>query len=246
MRDGGTLRRCVFVVIYRCSLLTWIQNMTIAVFPARTVVFLALCVFALAAHGGETYSQIMDDGRDYSGPSRWIVFAALHAIPIVIVALAFNSYFLTTVAVLVVGWIAVSVGSASYTAIDLFFVFLGLAAAVFGHRINKPPAGFYIPKKVEEPPPQTKKGSSTGLLLGMIGVGLLGMSFLYILSSSKRTATPLPLSTHHTVVRPAQPSAPPLTPSSAQKPVPRPSKQQGDLTHCLDLKTNAEVAQCAR
>lgn len=223
--------------------------MTSAFFPARTLLFLALCVFALAAHGGETYSQIMDDGRGYSGSSRWLVYAALHLIPIVIVAFAFNSYFLTIVTALVVGWVAVSVGSASYAAVDVIFVLLGLFVAVSWHWHGNSPPDVYRRKRVEEPPPSTEpdKGSSMEWVWWIVGGGLMVFFFIYLPTLSKRTVVPLAPPAHQTAIPPAQPSSPPLPPSSAPKSTSvQPSKRQGDMRHCLDLKTSAEIARCAR
>ena len=221
--------------------------MTSAFFPARTLLFLALCVFALAAHGGETYSQIMDDGRGYSGSSRWLVYAALHAIPIVIVAFAFNSYFLTTVAVLVVGWVAVSVGGASYAAVDVIFVLLGLFVAVSWHWHSNPPPEVFTPKKVEEPQPQPDKGSSMEWVWWIVGGGLMVFFFIYLPTLSKRAVVPLAPPAPQTAITPAQPNSPPLPPSSAPRSASvQPSTRRGDMRHCLDLKTSAEIARCAR
>ena len=221
--------------------------MTSAFFPARTLLFLALCVFALAAHGGETYSQIMDDGRGYSGSSRWLVYAALHLIPIVIVAFAFNSYFLTIVTALVVGWVAVSVGSASYAAVDVIFVLLGLFVAVSWHWHGNSPPDVYRRKRVEEPPStEPDKGSSMEWVWWIVGGGLMAFFFIYLPTLSKRTVVPLAPPAHQTAIPPAQPSSPPLPPSSAPKSTSvQPSKRQGDMRHCLDL-TSAEIARCAR
>lgn len=210
----------------------------------KALAFAVLYFNIVVVHAGATYSQLVDDGDGPSGSARWLIYGIFHALPIVLVAATFNSYFMTVLAALGMGWVAVEVGNNSYVGIDLFFVAVGLGIAIVGHQANSSAPQFPAPKKVEVKPPPTapEKDSPTGgyYVFGLI-VGLVAiLGFIFSPTTPPRQAALLP---HYSGQSTTSPAGQQLTPPPTTA---RSSAPHRDVRHCLSLKINAEIARCSQ